>query len=110
MYAVVVYTGHESKIMKNSVRSKAKFSRLENATNRYIILMALIQIIICLIASTFSTIWTYTYMDDFVYLYLASSYKNFAYSYVVSFGTWLLSFMNLVPISLMVTLEMVKFV
>jgi phospholipid-transporting ATPase len=40
VYGFVVFTGHETKIMKNSVKSKAKLSKLERATNRYIILMA----------------------------------------------------------------------
>jgi phospholipid-transporting ATPase len=29
IYGVIVYTGHETKIMKNSVKSKAKLSKLE---------------------------------------------------------------------------------
>jgi len=39
IYGAVVFTGHESKIMKNSVRSMAKFSRLESALNIYIFLI-----------------------------------------------------------------------
>lgn len=39
IYGLVVFTGHETKIMKNSVNSKSKFSRLELATNNYIILI-----------------------------------------------------------------------
>lgn len=39
IYGLVVFTGHETKIMKNSVGSRAKFSKLELATNTYIILI-----------------------------------------------------------------------
>jgi phospholipid-transporting ATPase len=39
VYGLVVFTGHESKIMKNSVGSRAKFSKLELTTNTYIILI-----------------------------------------------------------------------
>ena len=42
IYGVVVFTGHETKIMKNSIKSKAKLSKLEKQTNRYILLMVLI--------------------------------------------------------------------
>lgn len=38
-YGLVVFTGHETKIMMNSVGSRAKFSKLELATNTYIILI-----------------------------------------------------------------------
>lgn len=39
IYGIVVFTGHETKIMKNSVKSKMKFSRLEKSTNTYIIII-----------------------------------------------------------------------
>lgn len=39
IYGLVVFTGHETKIMMNSVRSKAKYSKLERATNIYILLL-----------------------------------------------------------------------
>jgi len=37
VYGVAVYTGHETKIMKNSAQSKNKFSKLEMETNSYLI-------------------------------------------------------------------------
>jgi phospholipid-transporting ATPase len=42
IYGVVVFTGHETKIMKNSIKSKAKLSKLERATNTYILMMVLL--------------------------------------------------------------------
>jgi magnesium-transporting ATPase (P-type) len=39
IYGIVVFTGHETKIMMNSVGSRAKFSKLELATNTYIMLI-----------------------------------------------------------------------
>jgi magnesium-transporting ATPase (P-type) len=39
IYGIVVFTGHETKIMKNSVKSKMKFSKLERSTNTYIIII-----------------------------------------------------------------------
>ena len=56
---VAVFTGHETKVMKNSTRSVAKRSKLEIATNRYIILIILIQICVCLCAATYQTIWAW---------------------------------------------------
>jgi phospholipid-transporting ATPase len=37
VYGVAVFTGHETKIMKNSTRAKAKKSTIEKSTNKYII-------------------------------------------------------------------------
>ena len=36
--------------------------------------------------------------------------NSFAYNLIVRYGNWLIIFQNFVPISLMVTLEMVKFI
>jgi len=57
-YGLVVFTGHETKIMKNSVKSRAKFSKLELSTNNYIFMIVLLQFIISLTGATFNTIWT----------------------------------------------------
>lgn len=42
IYGLVVFTGHDTKIMMNSVGSKAKMSKLERATNIYIFVIVLI--------------------------------------------------------------------
>ena len=57
-YGLVVFTGHETKIMKNSVKSRAKFSKLELSTNNYIFMIVLLQFIVSVIGATFNTIWT----------------------------------------------------
>jgi phospholipid-transporting ATPase len=57
IYGIVIFTGHETKIMKNSVRSKSKFSRLESATGKYILVIVIIQILLSLIGAFLNTIW-----------------------------------------------------
>ncbi len=37
IYGLAVYTGHETKIMLNSVKSKTKKSKLENKMDRLIV-------------------------------------------------------------------------
>ena len=54
---VAVYTGHETKIMKNSPSARSKRSMIENRTNRYILYTVLFQVIVCLIGAIYSTIW-----------------------------------------------------
>ena len=63
IYGIVVFTGHETKIMMNSVRTKAKLSKLERATNMYILLLIVIQIIICIMSAFFNVIWTVNDID-----------------------------------------------
>jgi len=57
IYGLVVFTGHETKIMKNSANSKAKFSRLELATNNYILLIMLLQFCLSLTAAIGYAVW-----------------------------------------------------
>ena len=56
---VTVFTGHETKVMKNSTNAVAKRSKIEIATNNYIILIICIQVCVCLCAATYQTIWSY---------------------------------------------------
>jgi magnesium-transporting ATPase (P-type) len=44
-YAIVVYTGHQSKIMKNSPDSRNKTSKIEKMTNKFILITFAFQII-----------------------------------------------------------------
>ena len=54
---VVVYTGHDTRIMRNSVKSKQKFSRLEKMITKSILIIMLIEAIMCAIAGAFATVW-----------------------------------------------------
>ena len=54
---VAVYTGHETKIMKNSPNARSKRSMIETRTNRYILYTVLVQVIACSIGATYSGIW-----------------------------------------------------
>ena len=56
-YGLVVFTGHETKIMKNSSKSKPKYSKVEKDTGKYIVLVILMQMIICLVAGIYGAIW-----------------------------------------------------
>jgi magnesium-transporting ATPase (P-type) len=69
IYGLVVFTGHETKIMKNSVGSRAKFSRLELATNNYILLIMLLQLSISLTGAIGNAVWQsvdYTSLDSYL--------------------------------------------
>ncbi len=65
IYGLVVFTGHETKIMKNSVGSKAKFSKLEKANNIYIFQIVLIQFCISIIGAIFNTALQVIYYNQF---------------------------------------------
>jgi P-type E1-E2 ATPase len=73
-------------------------------------------LIISFIGALINTIWEVIYSSNFQYLRPAdkptveSNLGVFMINFFTALGTWFLSFANFVPVSLMVSLEMVKFV
>lgn len=63
---------------------------------------------ICIIAAAYSTIWQKHFSENATYLELEETESGIM-TFLIAFGTWFLAMMNFVSISLLVTLEMVKF-
>lgn len=109
---IVTYTGHQTKIMLNSSKPRSKSSDLETQMNRQIIYIFLMQIILCAACSFYYTAW---YLENQgstdIYLKLDESFTTESplIQFIIQFFTWMLIFTNFVPISLLVTLEMVRF-
>jgi phospholipid-transporting ATPase len=109
VYGVAVFTGHETKVMKNSAASKPKKSKIEIATDKFIIVTVLMQTLLSAVAGFLSALWI-LYFSEKEAPYLEFEYNLGLLSMsLVGFGTWFLALMNFVAISLMVTLEMIKF-
>jgi phospholipid-transporting ATPase len=110
-YGIVAYTGHDTKIMLNSVPARAKRSKLENHMSKQIMIVFVVQILICVFCSAYYSIWYAINSTHLPYLHISSTSddNNSAYNFWTRFGNYLIIFSNFVPISLIVTLEMVKF-
>ena len=54
---VIVYTGHDTKIMLNSVKARPKKSELEMTMNYMIIIVFCVQMVMCLFAAIYSVHW-----------------------------------------------------
>lgn len=55
VYGISVFTGHDTKVMKNSTSSKYKFSKLEILVNKSMVIVFCLQCILALIAAIFGT-------------------------------------------------------
>jgi len=97
IYGVVVFTGHETKIMKNSVNSRTKLSKLEVATNIYILTIVGLQVLFCLFAACYTSIWQNIREFDVNYLDYDLARKvwddSLALLILVNFGRWFLIMM-----------------
>ncbi|XP_049859548.1 probable phospholipid-transporting ATPase IA isoform X2 [Schistocerca gregaria] len=107
IFGLVVYTGHETKLMKNSTSAPLKRSTVDKLTNTQILMLFFILIVLCLLSAIFNEIWTkehartdwYIGIDEMINL-------NFGYNLL----TFIILYNNLIPISLQVSLEVVRFV
>ena len=113
VYAIVIYVGHDTKIMRNSVTAKVKVSKIEHIMNHQIIIVFILQFIIGSISSFIGNRQLYKDRHKLGYIFPHSIHGNNAhlsiFSFIITTGTWIILINNIVPISLLMTLEMVKY-
>uniref|UniRef100_A0A8D0GFG8 Phospholipid-transporting ATPase n=1 Tax=Sphenodon punctatus TaxID=8508 RepID=A0A8D0GFG8_SPHPU len=107
VHGIVVYTGHDTKLMQNSTSPPLKLSNVERITNIQILILFCILIAMSLICSIGSAIWNRRHDQKDWYLNLNYGGAN---NFGLNFLTFIILFNNLIPISLLVTLEVVKFI
>ncbi|KAI6808454.1 putative phospholipid-transporting [Hortaea werneckii] len=107
VHGVVVFTGHETKLMRNATATPIKRTNVEHRVNTQILLLGAILIILSVISSIGDvavrvnigkSLWYLDYED----LNVASRFFSDVFTY------WIL-YSNLVPISLFVTVEIIKY-
>ena len=113
---ISVYLGKDTKCMKNAPKIKTKTSKVENIMNFQIILIFAMQIILSLISSGLNLVMRKNHnftMNN--YLFYSPNFTGFNSFYhnlslsLQKFGVWILIFTNFIPISLLVSMEMIKF-
>lgn len=107
IYGIACYTGHQTKVMENSLKSRVKKSKVELQTNMYIIIIVAIQLSVCLVSALINVILTAKNKGVLSYLYYNDTQSAGAL-FAVSFFEWFILLQNFVSISLLVTLEMCK--
>jgi len=109
---ICIYSGHETKIMKNGTSARVKTSKIAKQTNTYILITMLFQLILSLIASVITSLWTYFEGDKCWYIYPTGDNDEMTLPVLMvqQTGVWFIALMNFVPISLLVTLEMINFI
>ncbi|KRX01550.1 P-type ATPase, cytoplasmic domain N [Pseudocohnilembus persalinus] len=106
MYGLVLNTGHDTKIQKNSFKARAKRSRMDNQMNWQILQIFVIMLAICAFCAIYYIIYYGANKDEQGYLDYDDDSNTT--TFFIKFGNWVLIFGNFIPISLLVTLEFVK--
>eukprot|EP00731_Ephydatia_muelleri_P030919 Em0022g433a len=109
IYGLVIYTGHDTKLMRNSTKAPLKRSNLDHVTNRQVFLIFLALLVLALISTALSTVWN-AENSNLYYLQLPSGSGATAGQFFLNFLTFIVLYNNLIPISLIVTVELVKYI
>nr|XP_037870830.1 probable phospholipid-transporting ATPase IA isoform X9 [Bombyx mori] len=104
VHGVVVYTGHETKLMKNSTKAPLKRSSIDRQTNTHILMLFIILLALSLLSAGFNEFWMRNHNDWYIGLEEAQN-AHFGFNFL----TFLILYNNLIPISLQVTAEIVRF-
>lgn len=130
--SVVIYTGHETKLMMNQTSAPLKRSTVDKIVNTQIIMLFLLLCSLCFLSAFCNIIWTkhegkkdwYLKLDGeskrllppYVPMVLRpNEYRYYFFSEIATFRfafnllTFFILFNNLIPISLQVTVEVVRF-
>ncbi|KAJ8657110.1 hypothetical protein O0I10_007190 [Lichtheimia ornata] len=108
IYGIAVFTGHETKLMLNSSKKPSKMSNVTHITNRNILYLFAILVLMSIACSCGGLGFALTKSDQMGYLPFENQNRAAEFGYDIL--TFLILFNSFIPISLMVTMEIVKFV
>ncbi|KAL1977454.1 hypothetical protein VTN31DRAFT_313 [Thermomyces dupontii] len=107
IHGIVVFTGHETKLMRNATATPIKRTAVERSVNVQILMLVSVLIALSVITSVGDLIVRKTAAEKLQYLYY-NGYEGVKTFFMDIATNWVL-FSNLVPISLFVTIEIVKY-
>ncbi|KAM9320687.1 phospholipid-transporting ATPase VA [Gastrophryne carolinensis] len=108
---IVVYAGHETKALLNNNGPRYKRSKLERQMNTDVCWCVLILLIMCLLSAVGHALWVWQYGERrpvFDVLGADGNYVKPIISAVYLFFTMIIVFQVLIPVSLYVSIEIVK--
>ncbi|OBZ89260.1 Phospholipid-transporting ATPase DNF1 [Choanephora cucurbitarum] len=103
---LVLFTGNETKIMLNSGKTPSKQSKMEKATNPYVIFNFVLLLILCLICSIAASI-VYSSHSSSTYFESKDAESGTMEGFIM-FWTSLVIYQNIIPISLYISVQIVK--
>jgi len=105
---IVCYTGHLTKLMLNSKKPRIKYSKVELLMSNLLISILIMQMIFCLLCSFLNSVFYFNFLQGNIFVdYLE---HNIFVDSVYKYFTYLLLLNTMIPISLIITLEIVKMI
>ncbi|KDQ19994.1 hypothetical protein BOTBODRAFT_125521 [Botryobasidium botryosum FD-172 SS1] len=109
VYGFVVFTGHETKLMRNATAAPIKRTAVERQVNTQIVFLFIFLLALSLGSTIGSSIRTWFFSSQQWYLLISGSTVSRATEFIEDILTFVILYNNLIPISLIVTMEVVKF-
>ncbi|GAM90695.1 hypothetical protein ANO11243_087400 [Dothideomycetidae sp. 11243] len=107
IHGVVVFTGHETKLMRNATATPIKRTNVEHSVNRQILWLCAILVVLSVTSTIGNLIVRVKFAEKHYYLYY--DFQPIALQFFGDFFTYWILYSNLVPISLFVTVEIIKY-
>ncbi|KAG3025734.1 Phospholipid-transporting ATPase 3 [Phytophthora cactorum] len=104
---LVIFTGSETKLLQNSRAAPSKQSKLYRTANRCMLLIFTTMFGLCLASAIAAASWSQKNASRLWYLPFIKEADQ-ADDFIVNFFTFLILYNNLVPISLYVSLDIIK--
>lgn len=79
IFGIVVYTGHETKLMRNSMLAPLKRSSVDKLTNIQILLLFAILLAMCILCSVFNEVWTNMHAKTDWYIGLEGTFAFYVF-------------------------------
>ncbi|KAG2123558.1 hypothetical protein BD769DRAFT_1470822 [Suillus cothurnatus] len=106
---LVVFTGQDTKIYLNGGRTPSKQSKIAKETNFNVVVNFVFLVIICSISATINGVMDgLTATSTYVYEQGVQPTSSNALNALVTFVSCLIAFQNIVPVSLFISIEIVK--
>ncbi|KAL6011004.1 putative phospholipid-transporting ATPase 9 [Asimina triloba] len=117
IYGAVIFTGHDTKVFQNATEAPSKRSKIELRMDRIVYFLFSVLVLLSVVGSIFFGIWTkqdlkngkskrwYLRPDDTTVIF---DPKKAPLAAILHFLTGLMLYGNLIPISLYVSIEIVK--
>ncbi|KAF7546875.1 hypothetical protein G7046_g9179 [Stylonectria norvegica] len=111
VHGVVVFTGHETKLMRNATATPIKRTKVERQLNWLVLVLVGILLVLSVVSTVGDLVSRRVEKEGLSYLYLdeTNTAAKVAKTFVKDMVTYWVLFSALVPISLFVTVELVKY-
>ncbi len=103
----VAYSGHNTRLIKNAKNTKVKYSRVEKLMTFLLLIILVLQISLCIVTAVLNKVY---YEISAKYAYYVEDFQSGDVLAVKSFFSYFLLLNTMIPISLIVSLEIVKII